>query len=111
MVLSHESELFRKLVPAVCNIYGNNLIYIILYGSVARNTATEDSDVDIALIIKEDDRNMYDSMLDVVVDLNLEYNQVISTALIKIDEFEKWKNVLPFYKNIEKEGIILWKAA
>ncbi|MBO6112961.1 MAG: nucleotidyltransferase domain-containing protein [Lachnospiraceae bacterium] len=111
MVLNCESNLFKKLVPAVREIYGDNLLYLILYGSVARNVATEDSDIDIALIVREDDHTMYDDMLDVVVDLDLEYDQVISTALIKIDEYEKWKKVLPFYRNIDKEGIILWKAA
>ena len=26
-------------------------------------------------------------------------------------EREKWKDVNPFYKNISKEGVVLWKAA
>ena len=24
---------------------------------------------------------------------------------------DKWGDVLPFYKNIKKEGVVLWKAA
>ena len=111
MVVTSDSELFKKLVPAICGIYGDNLISIILYGSVARNTATEDSDIDIAFFVKDDDPEMHDKMLDVIVELNLEYDQLISPSMIEIEKFEKWKKVLPYYINIEKEGIILWKAA
>lgn len=111
MTITTDSELFKKLVPAVCDIYGDNLISIILYGSVARNTATEDSDIDIALLVKNNDKAMYDQWLDVAVSLNLEYDQLISTSLIEVQKFNKWKKVMPYYINIEKEGIILWKAA
>ena len=111
MVITSESELFQKLVRSACDIYGDNLIYVILYGSVAQNTATDDSDIDIALIVKEDNRIMYNNLIDIVVDLDLEYDQVISTSLIKIGDYEKWRKVLPYYKNIEKYGIVLWKAA
>ncbi len=53
MIPTRTHELFKKLVPAVREIYGDNLLKIILYGSVARNTATEDSDIDIAFLVKK----------------------------------------------------------
>ena len=54
---------------------------------------------------------MYESLLDVVVDLDLEYNQVISISRIESEKFEMWKRVIPYYMNIQKEGVVLWKAA
>ncbi len=111
MIIASNSELFKKLVSAVCEIYGNNLVSLILYGSVARGTATEDSDIDIAVIVNVDDRDMYDRLQDVVVDLDLEYDQVIATSLIENHKYEQWKSVLPYYRNIENEGIKLWTAA
>ncbi|WP_049895723.1 nucleotidyltransferase domain-containing protein [Oribacterium sp. NK2B42] len=53
-------------VDEVKSIYGNNLKSIILYGSVARGTADEDSDVDIAMIIVNEDEAMYDKLLDII---------------------------------------------
>ena len=106
-----DKELVGKIVDGVRGAYGDNLISIILYGSVARNTATQESDIDIALIIYKDNKNMYNDWKNIVVDLDLEYDQVISTALIEKAKFEKWKRVIPYYKNIEREGIVLWKAA
>ena len=110
MVKSND-RLFERFVDEVKSVYGDNLQSIILYGSVARGTANEESDVDIALIIKNEDEKMYDKLLDIVVDIELEYNIVIAIVLIETALFEKWKNVSPFYKNITNEGIELWKAA
>ena len=107
----NEEKKLSDLVNAVCNIYGDNLISVILYGSVARNEATEDSDVDIALLVSKDDEVMHKRMLDILVDFDLEYDKMISPSLIEKEQFDKWKTVLPYYKNIEKEGIVLWTAA
>lgn len=45
------------------------------------------------------------------VDLNLKYDKVFSVIDIKAQTYEKWGNVVPFYQNLENEGITLWKAA
>ena len=111
MVVDVNHELFKKLISGICDIYGDRLISIILYGSVARNTATIDSDIDIALLVKNDDPFMHDRMLDVLTDLDLEYDQVLSPSIIEKDQYDKWKAVLPYYRNIEKEGVVLWTAA
>lgn len=104
-------EMRDRLVSSVCKIYGDNLLSIILYGSVARNSATDDSDIDIAFIVTRDDAEMHDKMLDIIVELNLEYDQLISPSMIEIDIYNKWRKVLPYYKNIDNEGVVLWKAA
>jgi hypothetical protein len=50
-------------------------------------------------------------MIDVTVDLELEYGKVLSVLLIDYYNFKEWENVMPFYKNVKKEGVVLWKAA
>ncbi len=70
--------------------------------------ADEESDIDIALMVKNDDPIMHDSMLDALTELDLEYDQVISPSVIKREQFDEWKDVLPFYQNIEKDGVVLW---
>ena len=106
-----KDELMNRIVQAICEIYDNNLKSVILYGSVARDDDVDGSDIDIALLVDENDLTMHDKLMDVLVDLDLEYDQVISPSLIEKKHFEKWKNVLPYYRNIENEGIVLWKAA
>lgn len=54
---------------------------------------------------------MKDSMVDLVVDLELECDKVLSVLRIDYDKFREWEDVLPFYKNVKREGVILWQAA
>lgn len=104
-------ELFEKMIPGFQTIFGNVLERIILYGSVARGTHSEESDVDIAVIVRRYTKDMHDKMIDLTVDLELEYNKVLSVLLIDYDNFREWEDVLPFYKNMKKDGIMLWNAA
>ena len=48
---------------------------------------------------------------DFIVDMNLKYDKVFSVIDIDIDNYEKWKAVAPFYKNVKQDGIVLWKVA
>lgn len=85
---------------------------IILYGSVARNEATNESDIDIAIIIeKEMDNQTKKRFISWVADMDIRYEKIFSIVDIRKDNMKKWERVLPFYQNIRKEGIILWKAA
>ena len=93
-------------------IYGNFIDRIVLYGSYARGEQTEESDVDIAILIKNGHTDkMHDAMIDLVVDYELDLAVTLSVVPIELDNYKEWKKVLPFYKNIDKEGIVLWKAA
>lgn len=49
-------------------------------------------------------------MADVVVDYQLDLGITLSVIPIEQSEFKKWKTTLPFYKNVDKEGIVLWKS-
>ena len=73
--------------------------------------STVESDVDIAVIVRKYTEDMHDKMIDLTVDLELEYNKVLSVLLIDYDNFREWEDVLPFYKNMKKDGIMLWSAA
>lgn len=102
----------EQLVTGLVKIYGNLLVSIVLYGSVARGTDTEESDVDIAILLESGEtREMKEKMIDLVVDLELEFDMVLSVLRIDYQKFRVWEDVMPFYKNVKKEGIVLWKAA
>ena len=105
------TEMLERLIPGLVEIFGGQTIRIILYGSVARGTQTEESDVDIAVILKSYTSEMQDRMWDLIVDLELEYDRVVSVLLIDADRFAEWEDVLPFYRNVKEEGIVLWPAA
>ena len=37
--------------------------------------------------------------------------RVFSIIDIKESSIKRWGDILPFYKNVKEEGIVLWKAA
>lgn len=85
---------------------------IILYGSVARNEAGPESDIDIAIIMKKDmDEDRKDRFISWSADMDIRYDRVFSIVDIREDNMKKWGNVLPFYRNVQEEGVVLWKAA
>ena len=93
------------------DIFQNNISMIILYGSVARNEETDESDIDIAIIMKDQmDRDTKSRFVSWAADMDLRYEKVFSIIDIQESNMMKWEKVLPFYQNIRK-GIVLWKAA
>lgn len=93
-------------------VYGSMLERIILYGSYARGEETIESDGDIALILNGvQSEKIHDLMTDIVVDYELEQGVTLSVISIDKGQYQQWNSTLPFYKNISKEGIVLWKTA
>jgi predicted nucleotidyltransferase len=102
----------EKMIPGLQEIYGDLIDSVILYGSTARGTRTDDSDVDVAVLLHTGaTREMREQMLDLVVDLELACGKVLSVLCIDYEKFTEWKDTLPFYKNIRKDGVVLWQAA
>ena len=109
--MENYTNLLEKLIPGLVRIFQGSITSIILYGSVARGTQTEESDIDISVLVGSYTKEMHEQMTDLVVDLELEYDKVLSVLLIDYDKFTEWENVMPFYKNVKKEGIVLGPAA
>lgn len=102
----------NELIEGLKDLFNDRLVSIILYGSVARGTDTDESDVDIAIILKDaKSQSVQDKLVDFSLNLDLKYDKVFSVIDIDYEEFLKWENILPFYKNVKKDGVILWKAA
>ncbi len=85
-------------------VYGSRLKKILLYGSWARNEATEDSDIDIMLVL---DGNVVpgreiDRIIDTITDINLEYGVLISIYPVSLKDFENVSS--PLLLNARKEG-------
>lgn len=104
-------EMIHDLIEGLRDILSQNVLQIILYGSVARHEETSDSDIDIVIIINDvsfsEVRNKF---IEWNSEMDMKYNRVFSIVDIEKSQMDKWGNVLPFYKNIKEEGIVLWKA-
>ena len=105
------APLLSDLEKRLKEIYDNKLKKVLLYGSYARGDNVEGSDVDIMVLVDMEDKEIkrqHDKILDTVVDLTTQYGIVLSIIENNYDHFYKWADVLPFFSNIEREGVNIY---
>ena len=106
-------KMLLELEEKLQRVYGNKLKAVILYGSVARGTATEESDIDIMVLVDgtaQELRTFEDQLSDVSTVISIKYFKVFSIIDISYQEYMRWVNTSPFYRNVSKEGVILYAA-
>jgi len=86
-------------------VYGERLDSVILYGSFAKNNATDDSDIDLAVILKGEVNppKEINRIIDFISDAGLEYNELIS--IFPVSSESMINPVWPLYKSLNEEGI------
>ncbi|MBD5463016.1 MAG: nucleotidyltransferase domain-containing protein [Lachnospiraceae bacterium] len=97
----------QQISQSYRSVYGDNIVAIYLYGSYARGNYDEESDVDIAAIIRGnriDLQRKLKQIWDVSADIGLKNDVIVSPTVIPFDEYEEYKHTLPYYMNIQKEG-------
>lgn len=100
--------LLKKISDIYRSVYGDQLVRVVLYGSYARGDYEDDSDLDIVALVHGDRRTLQDQLKSVwnqTCDLELEYELVLSPAVIPYEEFEQYREDLPYYRNIASEGV------
>ena len=103
-------SIIRKIAKTYRAVYGDSLARIILYGSYARGDFRDDSDIDIVAIVNGTRKKLQDELeqvWDVSHDLGLEYGIIVSPTVIPEEEFERCREDIPYYRNIDKEGIVI----
>lgn len=105
--LDEIKPLLPKIKQAIQDLYGDRLVRVILYGSFARGKATEDSDIDIAVVLKGEVDKVPDMnrVSDPIYDLMLDTGELIT--VLPLSESEMENQVWPLYYWIRKEGIEL----
>lgn len=105
-------EMVRELIDGLREIFAQNVLQIILYGSVARQEEVKESDIDIAIIVQAvPTESIRDRFIEWNSEMDMKYNRVFSIIDIEKSRIDEWGEILPFYRNIQEEGVVLWKAA
>ena len=88
-------------------LYGDNLSCVILYGSKARGDATEDSDIDILVVLKNIQNFSSERKKVKEISWRLSYKYELLLTVIIRSEQEYMQKDTPLLMNIEKEGVAL----
>lgn len=102
------SVITKSIARLAKEIFGEKLRSVILYGSYARGDYDEESDMDIMILADvplEELHNYREPFIELESELGLEYNILIVATLRDTYTFDKYFNAMPFYQNVEKEGI------
>ena len=97
-------KIIQKFIDRVNKLLGKRVKKIILYGSYARGDYNENSDIDI-MILTEYRELVSNIAFDIEFDTNFEV--MISPLVKNIEKFEYWLKALPFYMNVQREGVVL----
>jgi predicted nucleotidyltransferase len=102
-----EKLAINELVQSLKKLYGSNLSRIILYGSKARGDATEGSDIDIMIVLKEFDKweEEFEKVFNIINEVCYQYELLISYVIKSESEFVG-RNT-PLLLNVRREGITL----
>lgn len=93
--------------------FGSKLKEIILYGSYATNRQTHESDLYIMFLFDESEEEIIkyrDQIVDIMVDLSLEYDVVVSITESSVENFNSYVSYVPFYSNVYNEGVEIYAA-
>lgn len=84
----------------------SQLTIVRLFGSEARGEATEESDIDLFIVVKFCSKEIEDSILDEAYEIGLSYDVVITPLVSGEEEVNSpLFKITPFYQNVMEEGI------
>ena len=98
-------EILKEFREEIEELYGKRLKSIILYGSWARGDATEDSDIDVLIVLEGEviPGKEIDRMIDIITDINLKHRVLISVYPISEKDYSSINS--PLLINVRREGV------
>lgn len=99
------ANVLEELRKRLRRLYGIRFSRLLLYGSYARSEAGEDSDIDAMVLLegKVSPAKEIDNMLDIITDVGLKYNVLVSVYPISEKSFITVKS--PLLLNVRREGV------
>jgi predicted nucleotidyltransferase len=90
--------------------FGTSLKAVVLYGSCAREDFDDESDIDLLVLLADTTDKLPEArgkMRPMADKLDMQYDVVVSAVFQSYDIFNEYKEASGFYKNIEREGVVI----
>jgi predicted nucleotidyltransferase len=100
-------EILKEFRAEIEKLYGKRLKNLLIYGSQARGDNTEESDVDVLVVLKGEviPGKEIDKMIDIITEMNLKYGILLSVYPISDKDYSTVNS--PLLMNIRKEGVLI----
>lgn len=101
-------SIIKQIVEFSKELFSEKFQSVILYGSYARGDYDDESDIDIMIMVDMDREELKKYRLrtsEFFSELNLENNVFLTSKLQSLQYFNEWKDVMPFYRNVMRDGV------
>ncbi len=98
----------EKLSQQLHTLLRDDLVEIRLYGSWARQQAHPDSDVDVAVMVRAINMDLWHQVHELAARLSLEHDLVLNINLLTQQEWEELQRLQTLYaRRLQEEGVLL----
>lgn len=109
-----KESVLRIFVEKLKESEKDNLLRVVLFGSVARGTETALSDIDVFILLKEGRRfDLTNRIVDISTDVDLDYGDCktrIAPFISNETEYLRDSRIIPVFEEISREGVVLYDA-
>ena len=103
-----EQTSLRAFVRKLNEQLGNEVVKVVLFGSKARGNSDIDSDIDVLVLVKEENRSLKDLIILIASRVSLDHDVLISPRTIGYDRWQRMgEECFSLYRNISRDGILL----
>ena len=103
-----EEHAVKAFVSAIRKNLKDQLVEAKIFGSKVRGDYSQDSDIDILIILKERSKYLIDTLYEKLLDIELEYDSKISLTIFSQAQYQHNINAhTPFIESLANEGVIL----
>jgi predicted nucleotidyltransferase len=112
-------EIINKYREALLAHFPDQLQRLILFGSQARGEVTDESDIDVLVVVSWEEEQLaggryaapfsdprWQMIVEMAYDLSLEYGVILSPVVMSEKRFERWS---PLGQQVKRDGIEIWK--
>lgn len=103
-----EQQALEHFKTALQSMLGDNLLALRLFGSRVRGEGTEESDLDVLVLVREKDRALCRRIVEESLEIDLTYETNLAPTILSAEEYQQNKeHQTPFYRNVERESLLL----
>ena len=103
-----EEKAVRSFISAIKEKLRGQLVEVRIFGSKVRGDYSQDSDIDILIVLDKRNKVLIDILYEQLLDIELEYDSKISLTIFSQAEYQHNLNAhTPFMESIINEGVTL----
>jgi predicted nucleotidyltransferase len=103
-----EQHALQRFKIVLKTLLTDNLISLRLFGSRVRGEGTEESDLDVLIVLREKNRALCRRIIAESLDIDLVYDTNLALTILSVEEYQQNRDCCtPFYHNVERESVSL----